>query len=98
MNRKASNLASLLILVLGLGFVFGSYWLFWDVTTTIVNWWTKPEFQTSFKFPLPGFVATADTWSYPVDISIGAMVIGVFLLIIGAYLIGYSSGSDKRVL
>ena len=96
-DKIREYLACILSLFAGVGILIAGTWLIWDLTTTIVVQYVqggKP--WDTFTFPFPLFVATSQNWTLPFDIGLGFQMIGVFLIIMGAFLLGTRITERRR--
>jgi hypothetical protein len=91
MKLKRLELIALLMLLLGHGLVIANMWFLWD----LLNYFQKfidPNKVKYFCFWLPYYITCIpySHWSLAFDILLGINVIAWALIIIGAYLIGYT--------
>jgi len=95
MNKKILGLRrelwSLLGMLVGIGSMYASWAIGFDLVNTIANFWTRPEFKAEFTFPAPFFVHTwtGETYTGVSDGALVALIAGLLIYSIGLYKIAH---------
>ena len=74
-----------LVIVVGMAFIFGGLWLNWDLINSVYD--QIPKTNSLWQFCLPAYVVCYDYnhWSAPFDIAMGFMLFGAFLELLGSF-------------
>jgi len=91
--RRIRLMLALAGLIIGIYLILGAEWLIWDWINSIVNgpWLDRAMFCSEWCFYAPLFVYkwTCETWTGPFDLSKLWLDLGLFLVIISAFALGY---------
>ena len=80
----------LVIYVIGVLLLIGSYWLIWDWHNSYLGFIPWDVFCRYYRFPLPFYIYTFTCENHTAcfDLALAMGVVGVILLTIGAWIIG----------
>jgi len=101
---KVKVFLAIIGLIIGIFLVWGGEWIIWDWTNSIVRhnvpWFVWDEFCSNWFFYAPLFIYkwTCETWTGPFDLGKLWMDLGIVILGISAFALGYYSERVVRVL
>ena len=80
----------LIIYVLGVLLIIGSYWLCWDWHNSYWHFLNWEKWYNEWSFPLPFYIYTFTPENHTAcfDLALAMGVVGVILLSVGAWVIG----------